>query len=515
MKNRVLFVVLIFTGLSVGYSQNAWQATTLPSDVFAVGMAVSGKDTSSIIHGPGAMYAGTELGSVFLHPDRIDEWFPGAGGFPVIQSIASDTVNGVTYLGTYNGLYRTMNGGRSWEKIAFAGYEIWDLEVNQSTGVVYAVLYRETSFIDDNIGIHFSSNRGGSWNKVFTGVVCKDVFVNEDNSLLAATGNGVIIFTPGQGNGLGRPADVLYSVAGLPNGVVLTGTRQGLFRKEPAGGFVNVLSVSAISGWVYCLYVSKAGVIYAGTSGSAVYRSVDGGLTWHSFSTGMSQYAEIHKFGVNRSGKLFAAGGMVYELTDPAEPPSMVRLLSPSNDTTGVVEDLRLDWDTAYTTGHYTLQIAADSLFQNKIVNDSLLTESKYTIQMVQLQSNATYYWRVSAENVAGRGKWSLVRRFSTGVLVGIHENRGTVPAEFRLNQNYPNPFNPETVIRFSLPSTGYARGAVYDILGREVAIMIDGETVAGNYELKFNAEGLPSGVYIFKLELGNRSAAIKMVVNR
>jgi len=55
----------------------------------------------------------------------------------------------------------------------------------------------------------------------------------------------------------------------------------------------------------------------------------------------------------------------------------------------------------------------------------------------------------------------------------------------------------------------------VYDILGREVATLIDGETAAGSHQLKFNAAGIPSGVYIFRLETGNHSAAIKMVVNK
>ncbi|GAB1351262.1 hypothetical protein MASR1M107_34770 [Ignavibacteriales bacterium] len=100
-------------------------------------------------------------------------------------------------------------------------------------------------------------------------------------------------------------------------------------------------------------------------------------------------------------------------------------------------------------------------------------------------------------------------------VPLGVEETAGTLPRGFTLEQNHPNPFNPETVIRFSLPATSYAKGVVYDILGREVATLIDGETAAGSHQLKFNAAGLPSGVYIFRLETANHSAAIKMVVNK
>jgi len=90
-----------------------------------------------------------------------------------------------------------------------------------------------------------------------------------------------------------------------------------------------------------------------------------------------------------------------------------------------------------------------------------------------------------------------------------------TVITDYTLAQNYPNPFNPETVIRFALPVSGFVKGVVYDILGREVATLINGETTAGTHELKFNASGLPSGIYIFRLQTGKYSAAIKMILMR
>ncbi len=85
----------------------------------------------------------------------------------------------------------------------------------------------------------------------------------------------------------------------------------------------------------------------------------------------------------------------------------------------------------------------------------------------------------------------------------------------FSLSANYPNPFNPETVIRCALPVAGYAKGVVYDILGKEVATLVNGEMPAGEHRLSFNASNLPSGVYIFRLESGKYSAAIKMVLMR
>ncbi len=109
-----------------------------------------------------------------------------------------------------------------------------------------------------------------------------------------------------------------------------------------------------------------------------------------------------------------------------------------------------------------------------------------------------------------------------TRTVFGPLEVLNTVPKEFSLSQNHPNPFsagtgsgNHETVIRYALPVSGYAKGVVYDVLGREVATLLNGSMPAGEHTLKFNAAGLPSGVYIFRLEAGKHSAAIKMVVSK
>ena len=85
----------------------------------------------------------------------------------------------------------------------------------------------------------------------------------------------------------------------------------------------------------------------------------------------------------------------------------------------------------------------------------------------------------------------------------------------FNVSQNFPNPFNPETVIRFALPVGGYTKGVVYDVLGKEVTTLLNGDMSAGNHEIKFNAIDLSSGVYFFRLESGNFSSAIKMVVGK
>jgi endo-1,4-beta-xylanase len=86
-------------------------------------------------------------------------------------------------------------------------------------------------------------------------------------------------------------------------------------------------------------------------------------------------------------------------------------------------------------------------------------------------------------------------------------------PATFALHQNYPNPFNPSTVIRYQVPVIGDVRLAVYDLLGREVAVLVDEPKPAGSYEVRFNATGLASGVYTYRLSAGDVSRSRSMVV--
>ncbi len=74
-------------------------------------------------------------------------------------------------------------------------------------------------------------------------------------------------------------------------------------------------------------------------------------------------------------------------------------------------------------------------------------------------------------------------------------------PDTYQLEANYPNPFNPQTAIRFALPEAGPVRLVVLDVLGREVAVLADGVQAAGAHTVYFDAQRLPSGVYLYRLD--------------
>jgi hypothetical protein len=86
-------------------------------------------------------------------------------------------------------------------------------------------------------------------------------------------------------------------------------------------------------------------------------------------------------------------------------------------------------------------------------------------------------------------------------------------PETYALEQNYPNPFNPSTTIRYSIPEAGYVSLRVYNLLGQEVAGLIDYEQAAGTYTVRFDGSSLSSGVYLYRIRCGNFVQVHKMML--
>ncbi len=111
-------------------------------------------------------------------------------------------------------------------------------------------------------------------------------------------------------------------------------------------------------------------------------------------------------------------------------------------------------------------------------------------------------------------------------IVTNVEENKNNLPDSFQLSQNYPNPFNPVTIISYSLPlivpsparrdklvEGRHVKLIIYDILGNEVATLVDRQQVPGNYEVTFNASNYSSGIYIYKLSSGSFSESKKMLL--
>ncbi|RPI67881.1 MAG: T9SS C-terminal target domain-containing protein, partial [Ignavibacteriales bacterium] len=86
-------------------------------------------------------------------------------------------------------------------------------------------------------------------------------------------------------------------------------------------------------------------------------------------------------------------------------------------------------------------------------------------------------------------------------------------PRHFSLFQNYPNPFNPVTNIRFRISERTFVRLSIFDILGREISVLVNEEQIAGTYEENFSGADFPSGVYFYTLRAGNFSDTKKFIL--
>ena len=107
-----------------------------------------------------------------------------------------------------------------------------------------------------------------------------------------------------------------------------------------------------------------------------------------------------------------------------------------------------------------------------------------------------------------------LADKYNITIITGIDDSQqGVIPDKFTLSQNYPNPFNPSTTIRFQIPNSSFVNLKVYDILGNEVATLVNEEKSSGSYEANWNASNLSSGVYFCKLQAGSFVETRKMIL--
>ncbi len=131
-----------------------------------------------------------------------------------------------------------------------------------------------------------------------------------------------------------------------------------------------------------------------------------------------------------------------------------------------------------------------------------------YTV--TELTNGLEYVFHVRALNEYGGGLPAEVTVMLPGIVSSESEE---LPTEVQLWGNYPNPFNPETTIRYALPQAGQVHLAVYDLLGHEVATLVDQSKPAGNHTVRFGADNLPSGLYVYRLQAQDKTIVRTMIL--
>ncbi len=157
-------------------------------------------------------------------------------------------------------------------------------------------------------------------------------------------------------------------------------------------------------------------------------------------------------------------------------------------------------------------------LFQTSLEFKLIYAGGDTTVRV--FQSSETDTFRIATSRIVDSivvdpNGWLLCRvsRVTYDPTVSVEGQQTPLPVEFALEQNYPNPFNPVTTISYQLPVTSPARLVVHDMLGREVAVLVNERKDPGAYEVKFDGSGLASGVYLYRLTAGSLVQTRKMVV--
>jgi hypothetical protein len=123
------------------------------------------------------------------------------------------------------------------------------------------------------------------------------------------------------------------------------------------------------------------------------------------------------------------------------------------------------------------------------------------------------YYTKIVTGVTAVNGSATIQDVLLNPITTGISKNGTGIPSEYKLYQNYPNPFNPATTINYDLPAAGIVRLVVYDILGKEIAVLVNEKQTAGKYEVTWDASNYPSGVYFYKLTTDDYSGTKKLIL--
>lgn len=308
-------------------------------------------------------------------------------------------------------------------------------------------------------GFSYSSNYGTDWiipggnSRWILSLLSDGNFVYQGCFTISPTTNtGVWVST---NNGLNFTQSSLNDI----NVYCLTKSGNYLFAGGYTFGIGSGVFVSTNNGanWTNPLttggdgLASNGNFVYTGTSSSGIYRSTNYGQTWSQTSLNNISVNVIEVYGSN----VFVGGGFWH---------------STDNGTTWM--ERTEGFGTPY--GVYTLCIS----------NDYIYAGTSFGI------------WR---------------RPLSE--LVGINSISEETPAAFVLSQNYPNPFNPVTNIKFEIPKSGFVKISVFDILGREITVLLNEQLQPGSYIVDWDASHYPSGVYFYQLETVEIVETKKMVL--
>lgn len=333
--------------------------------------------------------------------------------------------------------------------------------------------YQDEAAICGNNGtVLVSDNAGLNWS-IKTPVTSANLYGVDHNYYLYAVGdNGTILYANeiitgslvSRTSGTTRNLKAVTMSISNNQRVVVVGEKGTILRTINGG--LNWDNVSIPDTTFNFLALSKKSIYYptdifvAVGSGGRIYKSTDIGATWQQKTSGTTNTLRSVYFHSPDSGVVVGDNGTI-------------RLTTNGGET----------WITnAFFNSPSTRNYKSVSLIYRNNKTFSALSDTMFFVSEEPL-------------------------------VVGIEPVNIENPKDFSLSQNYPNPFNPMTKIKFQLPNNGSVRLTVFDMLGKEVEILVNEDLSAGTYEYEWNGINLPSGVYFYKLTSGNFTETKKMLM--
>ncbi len=476
-----------------------------------------------------SIIAGTSGKGAFTSTNNGANWNPCNTGLSDTSITCLAAQGSVVFAGTFsNGMFLSTDGGTVWVSVntGITGNSVAALAANK--GNVFA---------GTDGGVFVSSDTGAAWASVgkdvpgFGPVVSIDegqlgLFVTDGSKIFVSADGG----TSWSSTGLGIPYGIITSVE-TANGRIFAATNMfGIFVSADAGKSweaptAGLPEESGAFPAIDALLATRTSIVL-GSSGNGAFRSTDNGESWLNADSGMISHESRWIYSLACDGATTYAGTLdgVYVSSDdgaswsPTEVKEVINSLAADN---GLAVAASADDSVFFSTDggkHWTRFQGGAS--QGAIPAVALAGPhvfagfSGYGSGICQW-NNLDMNWRsvglsgVAVSDLKTSGDY-LLAGTATGIWCGplsviasVHKARSPAEPQFHLYQNYPNPFNPTTVISYNVPYRSKVVLKLFDVLGRQVKILVNESANAGEHSVRFDGNDLPSGVYFYRLEAG------------
>lgn len=412
---------------------------------------------------------------ITLNPDASSQWINQSFSEPYNLSFSSsfffnENTGFLPNSAPQNLIARTTNSGTNWFLDTFLVGRLTSIAFAKNRGVILHIAFppsRSYLFTTLDSGINWSTGVQVSNNFIYS------IKLIDSNTIIGSADSGKIYRSSNFGNDWIEINTGAFSTRMLDihfpspqTGYVVGGFQEPKWFKTTNGGF-NWFQGGHLSSFeLYRVLFLNNDTGFITSAGSVIRRTTNGGFTWTSHSVGSS-------------GEIRA-------------------IYFPSNDTGYALSNAQIG-PKNYTTYFLRTTDGGETWSSNQLSFTSFM----YTLFFVNNETG----W------IAGGG--SRIYKTTTGGLTFISNIGTEIPDKFYLHQNYPNPFNPATNIRFNIPVNSSIRLSVFDLLGREIVVLHDGEISAGEYEYTFNAKDLSSGIYFYKLQSERFTSVKRMVLSK